>query len=592
MRLLLGIFILPVLVLLLACSPQDTTVNQTSSPEPRQTPVAQDPTPELRRTPVVQDATPEPRQPRATVVATPEPRDVQLRILAINDFHGAIATSSDAFGGVGRADYLAANIAAARADAENSVFVSAGDLIGASPLISALFHDEPTIEAMNLMGLDFNGVGNHEFDDGLAELFRMQRGGTHPEESDPFQGADFQFLAANVIDDSTGNTIFPAYGVREFQGIRVAFIGLTLEGTPGIVAQGRVEGLTFLDEAKTVNSLVPELQEEGIQAIAVLLHLGGYSEGNKDNCGTGLEGPVAEVASRLDPAVDLVVAAHTNDEFVCQIDGKWVTMADYGGRLFTVIDATLDPDTGDLTVQSAVNVPNSQDGVTPVPALTELIEKYDRLHAPKANAVVGAVSSDITREQNEAGESALGGVLADAHLAATSSPDTGNAVVAFMNPGGIRDNIIFASSGPEADGELTYGEAFSVHPFGNSMVTMTLTGAQIDTLLEQQFRDEGPGYGNMLQPSAGFSYAWDPTAPLGSKVELSSIVIDGMPVEADGNYRVTVNSYLAGGGSGFSILEEGTDRVGGDIDVEALVAYFAKAGTVATGPQDRIIRLK
>ena len=297
------------------------------------------------------------------------------------------------------------------------------------------------------------------------------------------------------------------------------------------------------------------------------------------------------VVARLDPAVDLVIAGHTNDEFVCEIDGKWVTMADGAGQLFTVIDATLHPDTGDLTVQSARNMPNSQAGVTPVPALTELIERYDRLHAPRANAVVGAVTTDITREQNEAGESALGGVLADAHLSATSSPDTGGAVVAFMNPGGIRDNITFASSGPEADGELTYGEAFSVHPFGNSLVAMTLTGAQIDALLEQQFREEGTGYGNMLQPSTGFSYAWDPAAPLGSKVEPSSISIDGATVEPDGRYRVTVNSYLAGGGSGFRVLEEGTDRVGGDIDVDALVDYLAKEGTVAPVPQDRITRL-
>lgn len=531
------------------------------------------------------------QEPTIVEVNTPEPQEVQLRILAINDFHGAIATSSDAFGGVGRADYLAANIAAVRAEAENSVFVSAGDLIGASPLISALFHDEPTIEAMNLMGLDFNGVGNHEFDEGPAELLRMQRGGVHPEESEPFQGADFRFLAANVTDDQTGNTIFPAYGVREFQGIRVAFIGLTLEGTPAIVARSGVAGLSFLDEAETVNSLVPELQEEGIQAIVVLLHLGGFSDGGKDDCGADLEGPVAEVAASLDPAVDLVIAGHTNDEFVCQMDGKWVTMADYGGRLFTVIDATLNPDTGDLTVQSAVNVPNSQAGVTPVPALTELIEKYDRLSAPKANAVVGAVSADITRDQNEAGESALGGVLADAHLAATSNPGTGSAVVSFMNAGGIRDDITFASSGPEADGELTYGEAFAVNLFGNSLVTMTLTGTQIDALLEQQFREEGAGYGNMLQPSAGFRYAWDPSAPLGSKVELSGISIDGATVGPDAGYRVTVNSYLAGGGSGFSVLEEGTDRAGGDIDVDALVAYFAKAGTVAPRPRDRIIRL-
>ena len=315
----------------------------------------------------------------------------------------------------------------------------------------------------------------------------------------------------------------------------------------------------------------------------VLLHQGGFSDGGMNDCGSGLDGPVAEVVARLDPAVDLVIAGHTNDEFVCEIDGKWVTMADGAGRLFTVIDTVLNPDTGDLKVQSARNVPNSQAGVTPVPALTELIDRYDRLHAPKANAVVGTVSADITREQNDAGESALGGVLADAHLAATSSPDPGGAVVAFMNPGGIRDNITFASSGPEVDGELTYGEAFAVHPFGNSMVTMTLTGAQIDTLLEQQFREEGAGYGNMLQPSAGFNYTWDAAAPTGSKVDATSIRIDDAVVEPDGRYRVTVNSYLAGGGSGFSVLEEGTDRVGGDIDVEALVAYFANAGTVAPG---------
>ena len=522
------------------------------------------------------------------------PEEVHLRILAINDFHGQIATSSDSFGGVGRADYLAANIAAARAEVANSIFVSAGDLIGASPLISALFHDEPTIEAMNLMGLDFNGVGNHEFDDGRAEMVRMQQGGPHPDSEDadgePFRGAEFRFLAANVIDE-TGNTIFPAYGVREFQGIKVAFIGLTLEGTPGIVARGRVAGLSFLDEAETVNALVPELREQGIEAIVVLLHLGGFSDGGQSDCGTGIDGPVSEVVSMLDPAVDLVIAGHTNDEFVCEIEGKWVTMADYGGRLFTVIDVTFSRSTGDLTVQSAVNLPNSQDGVTPVPALTALIDKYERLVAPRANAVVGTVTDDISREQNEAGESALGDVLADAHLAATSSPGTGNAVVAFMNPGGIRDEITFASSGPEADGELTYGEAFSVHPFGNSLVTMTLTGAQIDTLLEQQFREEGTGYGNMLQPSAGFRYTWDAEAPLGAKVDPSGISIDGVPVEADRSYRVTVNSYLAGGGSGFGVLLEGTERVGGDVDVDALVAYFASNAAVAPGPQDRITRL-
>ena len=525
---------------------------------------------------------------------TQEPEEVQLRILAINDFHGNIATTSDAFGGVGRADYLAANVAAARAGAENSVFVSAGDLIGGSPLISALFHDEPTIEAMNLMGLDFNGVGNHEFDEGPAELLRMQQGGPHPEADDidgePFQGADFQFLAANVIDDRTGNTIFPPYAVREFRGIRVAFIGLTLEGTPRIVARSGVAGLSFLDEADTVNSLVPRLQEEGIQAIVVLLHEGGFSDGGQNDCGAGLDGPVAEVAARLDQAVDLVIAGHTHDEFICEIGGKWVTMADNAGRLFTVIDATLNRSTGDLTVQTARNVTNSQAGVTPVPALTALIDRYDRLSAPRADAVV-VVTADITRQQNEAGESALGDVIAGVHLAATKGADDGNAVVAFMNQGGIRDNIRFAGSGTEADGELTYGEAFAVHPFGNSLVTMTLTGAQIDALLEQQFDDSDTGYGNILQVSAGFSYTWDAAAPVGSRVNASSIAIDGAAIEPDGRYRVAVNSFLADGGSGFSVLEEGSERTGGEIDVDALVAYFARAGAVAPGAEDRITRL-
>ena len=526
---------------------------------------------------------------------TPEPLDVQLRIVAINDFHGNIATSSESFGGVGRVDYLAANIAAARAGAENSVFVSAGDLIGGSPLISALFHDEPTILAMNIMGLDFNGVGNHEFDEGSAELSRMQQGGSHPNTDDTdgetFKGADFQFLAANVVDDGNGDTLFPPYGTRDFQGIKVAFIGLTLQGTPGIVARSGVTELTFLDEAETVNALVPQLREQGIEALVVLVHGGGFSDGGMNDCGAGLEGPIAKVVARLDPAVDLVIAGHTNDEFVCEIGGKWVTMADNAGRLFTVIDATLGRDTGDLTVQSARNHPNSQGGVTPVPALTDLIDKYDRLSAPKANAMVGVVFADITRQQNEAGESALGDVLADAHLAATRDARAGNAVVAFMNPGGIRDNIRFASSGPEADGELSYGEAFAVHPFGNSLVTMTLTGAQIDALLEQQFDEGDTGYGNMLQVSAGFSYAWDAVAPVGSKVKEPNIAIHGVVIEPSGHYRVTVNSYLAGGGSGFSVLEKGTERTGGEIDLDALVTYFAKEGTVTPGPQDRITRL-
>ncbi len=268
-------------------------------------------------------------------------------------------------------------------------------------------------------------------------------------------------------------TIFPPYAVREYQGIRVAFIGMTLEATPNIVARPSVAGLTFQDEAETVNALVPRLRQEGIEAIVVLLHEGGFSDGGQNDCGSGLTGPVAEVEARLDGAVDLVIAGHTNDEFICEVNGKWVTMADNRGRLFTVIDATLDRDTGDLTVRAINNQPNSQAGVTPDPALTALIDRYDARSAPRANAVIGTVTADITRQQNEAGESVLGDVIADAQWAATRDPEDGGAVVAFTNQGGIREDIQFVASGDEADGELTFGEAFAVQPFGNSLVTMS-----------------------------------------------------------------------------------------------------------------------
>jgi 5'-nucleotidase len=522
-------------------------------------------------------------------------REVDLRILAINDFHGNIATSSGSFGGTGRADFLATNVSAARDEVRNSIFVSAGDLIGASPLISALFHDEPTIEAMNLIGLDINGVGNHEFDEGPAELLRMANGGSHPVDGDldgdGFGGADFEFLAANVVDDATGKTLFAPYTIKRYQGVKVAFIGMTLEGTPTIVTPSGVAGLTFNDEIETVNALIPKLQRKHVEAIVVLLHEGGFSDGGQNDCGTGLSGPVADITAGLDDAVDLVIAGHTNDEFVCEIDGKWVTMADNRGRLFTQLDVKLNRVTKDMRVVAIENKGNLQAGVTPDANLTALIDKYDALSAPLANAVIGTTTTDISRSGNAAGESALGDIIADAQLAATASAGTGNAQVAFMNPGGIRNDILFASSGPEADGEFTFGEAFGVQPFGNSLVTMTLTGAQIDALLEQQFDNPVVGSSRILQVSQGFEYTWDAAAPTGSKVDPLTIMIDGVLVDPAGTYRVTVNSFMADGGDNFSILPLGTDRLGGEVDLDALVTYFEDKSPVPPGPQDRITRI-
>ena len=515
---------------------------------------------------------------------------VNLRILAINDFHGNIDTESGSFGGTGGADFLATNIAAAEAGADNSIFVSAGDLIGASPLISALFHDEPTIEAMNLMGLDINGVGNHEFDEGPEELLRMAHGGSHPVDGDldgdGFEGADFDFLAANVFDDATGETIFAPYTIRRFQGVKVAFIGMTLEGTPSIVTPSGVAGLTFTDEAETVNALIPELQKKHVEAIVVLLHEGGMSPGGQNDCDGGLTGPIAEIVPQFDDAVDLVIAGHTNDEFICEIDGKWVTMADNRGRLFTQIDVELNRVTKDMTVTAIENLPNLR-SATPDPTLRALIDKYETLAAPLANTVIGTITTDITEDETAAGESALGDVIADAQLDATDDPGFGDAVVAFMNPGGIRDDMLFAPSGTEGPGEVTYGEAFSVQPFGNSLVTMTLTGDQIHTLLEQQW--EGQVNPRILQVSEGFTYEWSAGAADGDRVDAASIMINGVPIVADQGYRVTVNSFLADGGDNFSVLVEGTNRLGGEVDLDALITYFGINSPVPPGPQDRIV---
>jgi 5'-nucleotidase len=522
------------------------------------------------------------------------PSEVHLQILAINDFHGNIATTSGSFGGTGRADYLATNIATREAEAPgHSIFVSAGDLIGASPLISALFHDEPTIEAMNMIGLDINAVGNHEFDEGPDELLRMQFGGTHPVDGDfggtVFEGADFEFLAANVVVDGTRDTIFPGVTFRNYDGVRVAFIGMTLEGTPTIVTPSGVAGLTFKDEADTVNAMVPRLQRRGVESIVVLLHEGGSSDGGQNDCGSGLTGPIAEITERLDPAVDLVIAGHTNDEFVCEINDIWVTMADNRGRLFTDIDVTLDRATGDMTVNSIENVGNVQDGVTPDPAVTALIDLYDELSAPLANMVIGTITEDISRTANDAGESPLGDVIADAQLDATDDVGFGEAVVAFMNPGGIRDDMRFLADGDEGDGEVTFGEAFGVQPFGNSLVTMTLTGEQIHELLTQQWvGQENP---RILQVSDGFTYTWDASLPDEDKVLADTIMIDGVLVDPTGEYRVTVNSFLADGGDNFSVLPDGTDRLGGEVDLDALVTYFGLNSPVEPGPQDRITRL-
>lgn len=531
------------------------------------------------------------------VQAAPEPT-VDVQLLALNDFHGNLEPPTGSSGRVGTinaggVEFLATHIQQLKALNPNTVVVSAGDLIGASPLISALFHDEPTIEAFNLIGLDYNAVGNHEFDEGATELVRMQEGGCHPVDGcqggDDFAGANFRFLAANVVRTDNGKTLFPAYKIRSFKGAKIAFIGMTLEGTPTIVTPSGVAGLQFNDEVQTVNALVPQLKDKGIETIVVLIHEGGFPTGTFNQC-PGISGPIVDIVNGFDDEVDVVISGHTHQGYNCVIDGKIVTSASSFGRIVTKVDLTLNRATGEVVTMQADNRIVTRD-VPKDSLLTALVDKYRSLSAPLANQVIGSITANITRTNNPAGESALGDVIADGQLAATAPAGFGNAVVAFMNPGGIRADLTFAQSGSEGDGNVTFGEAFNVQPFGNSLVTLSLTGAQIETLLEQQFGNPSTGLNRILQVSQGFSYTWDASLPEGNRVDPATIKINSVTVDPAATYRVTVNSFLADGGDGFSVLVNGTNRLGGAVDTDALADYFAANSPVSPGPQNRITRL-
>ena len=531
--------------------------------------------------------------PRAT-------QPVNVKLLAINDFHGnlkpprggiRIKDPADATKTIdvpaGGSEHLATAVAQLRAKNPNHIFVAAGDLIGATPLLSALFRDEPTIESLGLMGLEVSAVGNHEFDKGAAELLRMQNGGCHPGEGckgpQPFKGASFKYLAASTFDTRSGQTIFPAYHVKRFEGIPVAFIGLTLKDTPNIVVPSGVAGLRFDDEADSVNKLVPELKRQGIEAIVVLIHEGGFPTGDYNQC-PGISGPIVEIVKKLDKAVDLVVSGHTHRAYNCVIDGRLVTSADKYGTIVSEIDLVLDPKSGDVTSARADNLIVRTDRFAKDAAQTKLIEVYEQLAAPLAKRVVGKIAAPLTRDENPAGETPVGQVVADAQLAATRATADGGAQIALMNPGGLRANLTAA-----ADGAVRYEDLFAVQPFYNNLVTLTLSGAQIVQVLEQQWL--GQPRARVLQVSRGFGYSWDNAKPAGQRVVPGSAMLDGKALDAARSYRVTVNSFLADGGDSFAAFKQGRDRKTGAMDVDAFEQFIAKRALGEAVMLDRIKRL-
>ncbi|WP_030144628.1 bifunctional UDP-sugar hydrolase/5'-nucleotidase [Glycomyces sp. NRRL B-16210] len=519
-------------------------------------------------------------------------KQVELQLLAINDFHGNLeADSSLTYPGfeepVGGAEYLATHLAQAREGEKYSTTVAAGDLIGASPFLSAVFDDEPTIESLNAMGVEVSSVGNHEFDDGFEELQRIIDGDEH------FDGADFPYLGANVVDEATGEPVLDPYWVKQFKGgVKVGFIGMTLEGTGDIVSKAGIEGLEFRDEVETANKYAKELKRKGVNAIVVLLHEGGVpvAEDTGHDCesldgtGTGMSGPIVDIAETTSPLVDIIITGHTHNEYVCSVpdpagNPRMITSASSYGKVFTEIDATYDKRTKDI-VRSKVSGSNTvvTRDVEADPAQTAILDEYGPLAEEAGSRVVGYIAEDITRGATRAEEFPLGSLIADAQWWSTAAEDAGGADFALMNPGGVRADLLYDQGTP---GEATYAEVFTVQPFANYVVTVDLTGAQILEALQQQLPSADRDTTLVLQVSEGFTYTWDTTLTGTDQIVADSLALNGEPIEAEETYRVTINSFLADGGDSFYVFAEGENRLFGALDVDAFEDYLAEFGTEA-----------
>lgn len=534
--------------------------------------------------------------PFAVAAADPAdpPEPVAVRILAINDFHGNLEPpegSSGQIDGVdaGGVEYLATHLADLGAADPATIVVTAGDLIGASPPLSGLFHDEPTIASMELIGLDASAIGNHELDEGAAELHRMQDGGCNPVDGcapgTEYDGADWPFLAANVLDAKTGKLEFPAYRIVEVAGVKVGLVGVVTRATPDLVLPSGIAGLRFIGEARGVNQVVPTLRKKGVEAIVVLIHEGGWPTGDYDTC-EGVSGPIVEIVQKLDPEIDLVISGHTHQAYRCVIDGKVVTSAKSFGRMVTKIDLQVDPVSGEIVTIGAENLVVTRD-VDADPDQTALIAQWNEIAGPVLSEQVGTITADIDIDQAASGESAMGDLVADSRLLATQ--DEAGATIAFISTGSVREGLEYAVGTPP--GAVTYGDLYAIQPWGNNLVTVGLTGAQIDAVLEQQFDNPSEGQNRFLQVSTGFAYGWSAAAPTGQKIDPASITLNGTPIDPATVYRVTIDPYLAGGGDNFSVFTQGTDQVGGILDVDALKALFATADPYPTPTVDRITAL-
>jgi 5'-nucleotidase len=540
--------------------------------------------------------------------ATPPGRaPVEINLVALNDFHGNLEPSKYTYtppgatapqtiqaGGI---DVLGGALASFRSEDPNLLFVAAGDLVGASPAVSSMFADEPSIEAMNRMGLVASSLGNHEFDQGPQELLRQQHGGCASPRpgkacqlSNDFKGARFDYLATNVVDAQTGKNLVPGWRIVDVKGVKVGLIGAVLRDVPSVAVGSAIKGLSFRDEADSINGVLPAMRAQGAQVFVVLIHEGGRADQpfDKADCDT-LHGPIVGITKKLDPAIRLVISGHSHTGYLCKVDGRVVTQADAMGHLLSRIRLTVDPVSGkveDIAVRNVVMAPGA---FTPDAGLAAYLADVRRRGRAVLGAPVARVAGALARKESAAGESPLGDTIADAAVAATRGLGV---QIGFMNPGGIRKELEVG-----ADGMVSFGQAQAVLPFGNTLVAMDLTGAQLRTLLEQQWDRPASSGTTMLQISQGLRYQWDSTRPAGARVVPGSVQVNGAAVDDRKTYRVVANNFLADGGDNIPMFAHGTHRVDTGIrDLDALMAWLKQhpetGSTTLAAPQPRIQKVR
>ncbi|KQY18872.1 multifunctional 2',3'-cyclic-nucleotide 2'-phosphodiesterase/5'-nucleotidase/3'-nucleotidase [Massilia sp. Root133] len=525
-------------------------------------------------------------------------RPLEINLVALNDFHGNLEPSKYTYtppgstqprtiqaGGI---DVLKGALDTFRKDDPDLLFVAAGDLVGASPAASSMFADEPSIEALNRMGLVASSLGNHEFDQGPKELLRQQHGGCDSPRpakacrlSPDFKGAGFTYLAANVVDAQTGKTLVPGWRIVDVKGVKVGLIGAVLHDLASVTIASSINGLAIEDEAASINAVLPVMRAQGAQVFVVLIHEGGFADQpyDKADCDT-LHGPIVAITKQLDPAIRLVISGHSHTGYLCKVDGKVVTQADAYGHLLSRIRLTLDPATKAVQDIQVRNVVMAPDAFQPDASLSAYLADVRAKSRAALAKPVARVQGALSRKENPAGESVLGGVIADAAVAATR--DQG-AQVGFMNPGGIRKDLETGEGGI-----VSFGQAQAVLPFGNTLVVMDLTGAQLRRVLEQQWDRPAASSPSVLAVSSSLTYDWDGTQPAGRRT--ANVKVDGKALDDNKVYRVVANNFLAEGGDNIPMFAKGTRRVETGLrDLDALIAYLQKhpeaGGMSLTAPQ-------